>query len=231
MSDTGNKQELGISIMPVNKELTLNTQPPYHESGQYSDEEIRNLTEFMHSAGSVWSIGGGRHGILSIERSPESIMNRDKWDRCMEIGISPEWEELHPKLRQKNIYVRFQPSIGINGKPMATALDFPKTGSMERGEVWIRVATQKNGVDRSQMEIFLDLAHELAETDYYAKKPLGLPRHFSQEDDAGTDLDYWNLEDEKVANRRSLRALQRIDPTMTADKVWKEEFIYPEDRV
>lgn len=206
---------------------------PYHPDGEYSDQEVTQLIEFMHGATSNWITGGGRHGVLSIERPPADIVDPTRWDQFMELAILPEWQELHPKLRQKNIFVRFEPLISPTGVPAAHAMDIPMKNlpDGDRDEVWIRISTQMSGdQNRNEVQIFLDLAHEIAESDYYSKRPFGSEHHPPQDDEADNDMDYWNLEDEKIANRRSIRALQRLNPNMTADKVWKPEFVYPEDK-
>ena len=51
MGDVG----VSESVIGLNKVELLS---PYHPDGEYSDEEVTKLTEFMHGATSKWSAGG-----------------------------------------------------------------------------------------------------------------------------------------------------------------------------
>ena len=215
-------------------EIQENVRPkdeaPYRFGGRYTKDELDQLQRFMHEDFSHLTYGGGRHKEITIEYPPAEICKPAEWKEILDTVLLPELQVLHPSLQQKKIIIRFTDKLydyqngvhsGGNGRRM-------------NDEEWIRVP-YKNSSGKNLRSVFdctLTLMHELIEADFWEKTlPIDKEAHSNQVGDLNVfkseDDTYRNLLDEKIANRRALRAIKRYWPNAN----WANSSdVYEEDK-
>lgn len=210
--------------------------PPYkYNSRDYTSIDLDVLNEFMHAEFPHVSHGGPRDKGIVVENPPANICSPEEWEKIIKTILPPEWDSLEPRLRRScKIIVRFVDKLCDNKKDirfLGNSLDVKVNG---KDENWIRLATKNlDGNILDKESIAFMLMHELAESDFWAKtKKDDKTANISKEDDENALISphkYINLLDEKIANRRALRAIIRMWPDLT----WKvpEKHIYEEDKI
>jgi len=108
------------------------------------------------------------------------------------------------------------------------ALESGGTGMGHNDEHWFRLSI--NG--KSKEDLTFCLMHELVEYDFWEKtKPGDTEAEVKSTDEINAfkadDLTYQNLLDEKIANRRALKAVRRMWPFAHFDN---PDMIYGEDK-
>lgn len=186
---------------------------------KYSPTDLIGLGAVMHGDFPHVEYGGGRYKKLIIENPPQNISKPEEWKDLVRTIIFPEWDSLHPKTKQSDIIVRLVPTIwdikkGVRVAGNGMNINIPGKGR----ECWIRVAVLDGNQDVASKELILfNIVHEIAEMDYWVKtSPDEMRQHLRTVNEADllvNDLDqYHNLTDEKIANGRAFRALQRKWP-------------------
>lgn len=182
----------------------------------YSPADLIGLGAAMHEDFHHVEYGGGRYKKLIVEYPPQDISKPDEWKELVRTIIFPEWDSLHPKAKQLDMIVRLVPTIwdikkGVRVGGNGININIPGKGR----ECWIRVSILDGNQDVASKELILfNIAHEIAETDYWIKTSADeRKQHLRTVDEADllvNDLNqYHNLADEKIANGRAFRALQR----------------------
>lgn len=225
MADKG---DLNVNIFKYFSEnkTDLKTEIPFKFHGDYSKKELEIVKNYMHSDFPHLTYGGGRNKEVLIEYPPEEICSKSEWKNILETVFLPEYKTFNPKLlRSQKIIVRFEDKLFDD----ALNLESGGNGIMINNEELIRISTSEMNVQ----SLTFVLMHELAETDFWSKT-------FDNDKEAQVDpvseinafksdknQDYMNLLDEKVANRRAMRAIQRKWPDANYQD---KSLIYDEDK-
>lgn len=228
MAENGDAEDIAKDNFPTENEI------PFRIDSKYTPEELSHIGIFMHEDFPHTTYGGGRDKEVIIENVPERICDSEKWKKILDTVLLPELDEMNPKIkRNTKIIVRFEDklhdySIGAD----VSGLSLIRKG-LGLDEVWVRVKnTNKYDKDRTTADLTLVMMHELAEVDFWSKTPADDQEanvELSNEIDMllNSSKDYWQLLDEKIANRRAFRAVQRMWPNA---KYLDPEDIYEEDK-
>lgn len=195
--------------------------------------EIQTLYDFMHADFRHAVLrGSGRDGKVIVEFPPRNVCSMDDWCELLGTVLGPEIEELHPKLRRMPIFVRFAEKIFYESENVSLSGNARVTD----GETFVILSLEpERSKPINASYLLYIMMHEICEVDFWCKasKNEMIPN-------AKTDLEelrllekrggfelYNNLLDEKIANRRALRAVKRAWPNLDID--FPHE-LYNEDR-
>lgn len=189
-----------------------NRYPIYKYDGAYTQAEISQVGEFMHAE--FPSVVIEARGMkFTVEYPPSYICGPNTWNYYLGKILKPEIDVLHPRFRNKPTIVRFVPVLNdIRDGTGAGA-----TGNVRDDEYWVRIPYEsQNGKTKSVDEILFLIMHEITESDFWAKTQKGDTEAYvdgkleSEYFKSADSANYRNLLDEKIANRRALRAIQRV---------------------
>ena len=214
----------------ITESLTPKDEIPYRFDGKYTPEELDRLTKFMHEDFPHATYGGGRFKEVIIENPPEEICDPEKWKIILDNVFLPEWENFDLGLKRRvKIIIRFIDKIYDYQEGTASGGNITAKGD----EIWVRVNYKdSNNQNKEEAVLAFILMHELAENDFW---------HKTHSDDNEAHIEpseeinlfksqgqsYRHLLDEKIANRRALRAIKRMWPNAN----WvNPEDVYEEDK-
>lgn len=200
----------------------------YLHAADILPRELEAIGQFMESDYPSFELPRGpRDGVFRIE-VPKISESKEIIKLIQEL-VPDELQSCHPLLRRRNIFVRFVPELIVRNASGGNTRTY---GDMigvitSRGETkyYLRVTLndlkRRRGDDLVANAIY-KILHEIAETDYFLKSPLGTK---DRKENFGTK-EYFLEEDEAIANRRAVRALKRKFPDVKFTKV-----SYPEDKI
>jgi len=199
----------------ITESLTPKDEVPYRFGGKYTPEEFDRLSKFMHADFLHATYGGGRYKEVIIENPPEEICDPKEWKNILDTVFLPEWENFDLELkRHKKITVRFVDKL----HDYHNNVDSGGTGIEYGNEKFYRIVFKTlEGQKLPVEELTFVLMHELAESDFWSKTPADdQEAHIEPINEInffkGERQDYRHLLDEKIANRRALRAIRRMWP-------------------
>lgn len=188
---------------------------PFHvDVANYTSQEAEALQRFMEGDYQSFELPHGpRDGIFRIETPP--LPEAKEIQETIMASVLDELKSCHPLLKRRDKFVRFVSTLvekeDLEGK-------FQVGGDMlyiepRQGKIkyYLRIALDElEGMDSEDLVANVTgiILHELAETDYFLKSPVGTE---NKKDNLGTD-DYYQEEDEVIANRRTIRALKSKYP-------------------
>jgi hypothetical protein len=208
----------------ITESLTPKDEVPYRFGEKYTPEELDRLSKFMHADFPHTTYGGGRYKEVIIENPPKEICDPKKWKNILDTVFLPEWENFDLRLKtHKKITVRFIDKLhdyhnNVNAGGNSIAYN---------NDEFCRINFKRDsGQNKTVEDLAFVLMHELAEGDFWSK---------TLEDDQEAHIEHINeinilktgeqnyrhLLDEKIANRRALRAIRRMWPNV--------KWINPED--
>lgn len=203
---------------------------PWRFDGRYSQEERQVLKDFMHADFPHLNYGGGRYKDIIIEYPPEEICSQEEWKEILDKVFIPEWQTFDPKLKRKwKTIIRFVPVLYDNKLNTSAGGNFTK----QEGEDWGRINyIDEDGEKRNIQTITFILMHEFAETDFWSKtSPTDKEAHVDLAEEEvvfkNDKQTYRYLLDEKIANRRALKAIHRMWPNANYTN---PEWEYDEDK-
>lgn len=222
MTDRG---DIETRQVPVNFE-----EVPFKLHRGYSKKESEVIRNFMHEDFPNITYRGSRDEGVVIEYPPENICSHDMWKTILDTVFLPEWESFDPKIRrQKKAIIRFVDFLYDN----ALGLNSGGNGIITSNENWFRIPFKGGDGGNISVEILtFKIMHELTETDFWSKTQKDDKEAMINTDDEinafkSGEKEYRNLLDEKIANRRALRAIKRMWPDI--DYV-DPKYVYEEDK-
>jgi hypothetical protein len=168
----------------------------------------------MHEPHPHVEYGGGRFSTISVEYPPHLIVEPQEWKELLHTIVFPEWEDLHPTLKQAPLIVRFVSKLTNPADHLLLEGVGVRISSPKKSEWLMRIALQgTTGRLHMKEKLLHTIVHEIAEADYWTKTS-------PEETLAHKEIDeekilrenfyaYFDLPDEKVADARAYRALQR----------------------
>jgi hypothetical protein len=195
---------------------------------EFTDERKDAIYYFMHEDFNSLKIGGGRLPEMIVEYPPEYVANPVDWANAVNMVLIPELDELSPMFRKRPTRIRFLNDNSVNqNKHEAGA-----AGIVMDNENFIFVNLAKP--DENNLNIstaFYYIVHEISELDFKLKSKANKSNDISKEQRDATfhrkDGSYHQLINEKIANRRALRAIKRLWPNT---RFTDESNLYEEDR-
>jgi len=197
-------------------------------TGEYTQKQLKTLSEFMHADFPHWETGGGRrNGILRIECPNSGICSQGEWVDSLNQIVLPEYDTFHAALKNRKMIVRFVPKLTDfkEGVEIGGHGHVVKAGG--NTEYWYRIPIldSTNNLANQKQLLFM-LMHELTETDFWRKTTPGEWITLLSEDNKsieylkdGHDVEYSQLTDENIANRRAWRALRRKWPNIQDERI------------
>lgn len=191
---------------------------PYRVGG-YSEQELLSLKDFMHQDFRHLRYGGDRSKGIIIEYPHAQISHMHHWKEALDAVLLPELGTLNPKLRNRKVIVRFDNALHDNQKKISV-LGNHKSDEQTNGETWIRVSAHYTNNDRfiSIEDAVFIIMHEVFESDFWSKTH-DADIEALDDNNRGKSLiinkkfdEYEQLLDEKVANRRAVKAMRRYWP-------------------
>lgn len=215
--------------LPV-ESLANQGEPPWNYDGKYSPEEASKLWRFMHAEFPGVTLDGTRGGRIIVEYPPVEICSSQEWRKILDTVLVPEIGELHPLLQRRKIFVRFVKQLRDPNTPQWIGLGASTRINSKEGPMNpIRICY--TNIDLR--ELVHTIMHELIEEDFWAKTHPDDSEAPSDETtlalikDSDSINSYRQLLDEKIANRRALRAIRRYWPNVD----WTNpEGVYEEDK-
>ena len=201
---------------------------PYRFDGRYTESERAQLREFMHEDFPHITYERGRGKEIIIEYPPAEICEPAEWKKILDTVLLPELQTFHPSLRQTKTIIRFTDKL----YDYQNKVDAGGNDIFMKNEDWVRVNYKaSSGKNLNLQNCTLILMHELTEGDFWQKTlPDDEDAHSGQASDIDIfkkeDQTYRNLLDEKIANRRALRAVRRYWPNANwtnPDSVYEED--------
>lgn len=222
-----NQKDLPPGVTDSEKE-----EAPYRYGADYTGDEVARLREFMRADFPHVAYGGARQGETIVEYPPAEICPPEQWKEILDTVLVPELDEFHPLLRQGKKVIRFVQKLYDPKEDIESGGNLATYGKGKRSEKWVRIPLKwSDGSARDRQVLIFTLMHELIEKDFWMKTHKNdLEAPSDQETEitfkSGDDDSYRNLLDEKIANRRAVRALQRMWPGFNfADpkKIYEED--------
>lgn len=187
--------------------------PVYKYDGSYSRGEIEQVGKFMNSDFLSVTIEANRGMKFKVEYPPSSICGPHTWNYYLDKILKPEIEDLHPKFRKSPTIVRFAPIL----EDARDGVQAGATGNVRDEGYWVRISymAPKNR-EKDPVELLFLMMHEITEHDFWAKT---LKNDNQAHVGGKVEMEYFkslnsanyrNLLDEKVANRRALKAIRRV---------------------
>lgn len=199
---------------------------PYRLNDDYSKNEWKRVVDYMHMDFPAAVFESNGYGKIIVENPPQDICSPGEWKSLVEKILIPETQNFHPAFRKIPIIVRLFPKM----IDIFQNTEIGGTGKLASNEYLVRIPYKfQDGELKRPIDILFTLMHEVCERDFWYKTKDDDTEAHSNEDEIdllreGEVKLYDQLLDEKIANRRALRALRRVWPNATTNS-----FDYPED--
>ncbi len=206
--------------LDIKKEVDINpeVQIPYRDNTIYTPSEFLLLRTFIHGEFRHLKYGGQRDKGIIVEYPPEKICSPREWKKIMDAVLKPEIETLEPNFKRNYLMItRFVNKLVDLDNPTAYLGGVGEKAPALR-EIWNRInIIDDEGEIKTEANLVYVIMHEILERDFWEKtKPGDDEAHDAKMNEKNYFLEdnqkYWNLLDEKIANRRALRAVRRVWP-------------------
>lgn len=206
---------------------------PFKSLGEeYTFVEYQKLKNFMHEDFQHLRYGGKNDKGIIVEYPPEQTCKPEKWKEITDTILIPEIEALDLNFRKNYlIIVRFSDNFRATSNPDIHVAGQGETVEQDK-EYWVRVNIKDEAGELKSAENYIFVVmHEILEQDFWQKtKPDDIEAYAGKLNEVNSlqnNQAYRNLLDEKVANRRALRAIRRMWPKAN----WTDiEDVYEEDK-
>lgn len=189
---------------------------PYHDrENEYTPNEAQQILNFMNSdefPKIVLNESQRNKGcFVEIPKISEDLQR--EFIRIINLILPEEIASCHPLLQRRKIVVRFVDSLKKENGEITTHGDCLEMKIDDETVYYIRISLNHFIEDLSSENLVASLIgviiHEIAEIDYYLKSDKNLV-----DMKPGDVAEYHLLEDEEIANKRTLRALKKVYPNV-----------------